>query len=94
MNKRILVLVAVVTSFGPFSMDLYLPALPELRDEMGAGAAAVQLTVTACILGLGLGQLLAGLVPESRGRKPVLLVGCPAGSSPHWPAPPRPPSRC
>lgn len=75
MKPKLMVLLAVVTSFGPFSLDLYLPGLPDLRTDLGADAATAHLTVTACIAGLALGQLVAGLVPEHLGRRPPMLLG-------------------
>lgn len=48
------------TAFGPLSMDLYLPAFPVLADEFGATDAAVQLTLTADVIGLLIGQLVLG----------------------------------
>ncbi|WP_372351586.1 MFS transporter [Streptomyces sp. KL116D] len=54
------VVLALLTVFGPISMDLYLPVLPTLTSELGAATATAQLTVTACLIGLALGQLVAG----------------------------------
>jgi DHA1 family bicyclomycin/chloramphenicol resistance-like MFS transporter len=65
----------VLTVFGPISMDLYLPARPALTTELGAVTSVAQLTVTACLLGLALGQLIAGPVSDQLGRRRVLLVG-------------------
>ena len=46
--------------FGPISMDLYLPVLPKLTTDLHSATPTAQLTVTACLLGLAIGQLLAG----------------------------------
>ena len=51
------------------------PALPELADDLGAGASATQLTLTACLAGLALGQLVAGPLSDRFGRRRPLLVG-------------------
>jgi DHA1 family bicyclomycin/chloramphenicol resistance-like MFS transporter len=61
--------------FGPLSMDLYLPALPSLTRDLGGSASLVQLTLTACLLGLAAGQLLAGPLSDALGRRRPLLVG-------------------
>ena len=76
-------LLLVLTVFGPISMDLYLPALPELTRELGAATSVAQLTVTACLLGLALGQLIAGPLSDRFGRRGVLLIGitCYIGAS-------------
>ncbi len=68
-------LLLLLTVFGPISMDLYLPALPALTTELGAATSTAQLTVTACLIGLALGQLIAGPLSDRYGRRGVLLVG-------------------
>lgn len=68
-------LLLVLTVFGPISMDLYLPALPALTDELGAATSLAQLTVTACLLGLAGGQLIAGPLSDRLGRRAPLLAG-------------------
>ncbi|WP_456819786.1 multidrug effflux MFS transporter [Cellulomonas sp. URHB0016] len=72
---RLPTLLLLMTVFGPLSMDLYLPALPALTAELGAATSTAQLTVTACLVGLALGQLVAGPLSDRLGRRPVLLVG-------------------
>jgi DHA1 family bicyclomycin/chloramphenicol resistance-like MFS transporter len=64
-----------LTMFGPLSLDLYLPALPELADDLNASASAAQLSITACLVGLALGQLVAGPLSDRFGRKRPLIVG-------------------
>jgi DHA1 family bicyclomycin/chloramphenicol resistance-like MFS transporter len=61
------------TAFGPLSMDLYLPAFPVLADEFGTTDAAVQLTLTADVIGLLLGQLVLGPMSDAWGRRRLLL---------------------
>lgn len=56
-------------------MDIYLPLLPTLTRDLGAGTSSAQLTVTACLLGLALGQLLAGPLSDRLGRRLPLLLG-------------------
>lgn len=56
-------------------MDLYLPVLPALTAELESGTATAQLTVTACLLGLALGQLVAGPLSDRFGRRRPLLIG-------------------
>ncbi|TDN91928.1 multidrug effflux MFS transporter [Microbacterium sp. BK668] len=68
-------LLLLLTVFGPISMDLYLPVLPALTVELGAVTSAAQLTVTACLIGLAGGQLVAGPLSDRFGRRGVLLIG-------------------
>ena len=68
-------LLLLLTVFGPISMDLYLPALPALTVELGAATSVAQLTVTACLIGLAAGQLIAGPLSDRFGRRSILLVG-------------------
>ncbi|MBB5933274.1 Bcr/CflA family multidrug efflux MFS transporter [Streptomyces zagrosensis] len=64
-----------LTALPPLSMDMYLPALPEVTDALHSPAATVQLTLTACLLGMALGQLVVGPMSDRWGRRRPLLVG-------------------
>ncbi len=68
-------LLLLLTVFGPISMDLYLPVLPALTLELDAATSVAQLTVTACLIGLALGQLIAGPLSDRFGRRMPLLIG-------------------
>ncbi|MEU5946856.1 multidrug effflux MFS transporter [Micromonospora sp. NPDC047465] len=74
-GKALAVVLGLLTIFGPISMDLYLPALPALTTELGATTSAAQLTVTACLLGLAIGQVVAGPLSDRLGRRRPLLAG-------------------
>lgn len=56
-------------------MDLYLPGLPDLQRSFAISSSTAQLTVTACILGLAIGQLFAGGISDARGRRRPVIVG-------------------
>lgn len=58
----------------PLTMDLYLPAFPAIRGEFGVGESAVQLTLTAAFIGMGIGQLASGPVSDAVGRARPLAV--------------------
>ncbi|WP_136043346.1 MULTISPECIES: multidrug effflux MFS transporter [unclassified Microbacterium] len=75
MSRMLPALLLVLTVFGPISMDLYLPALPALTQQLGAATSVAQLTVTACLIGLAAGQLLAGPLSDRYGRRIVLVIG-------------------
>ncbi|MEU6661361.1 multidrug effflux MFS transporter [Streptomyces sp. NPDC046821] len=64
-----------LTAVPPLSMDMYLPALPEVTGALHASAATAQLTLTACLTGMALGQLAVGPMSDKWGRRRPLLIG-------------------
>jgi DHA1 family bicyclomycin/chloramphenicol resistance-like MFS transporter len=64
-----------LTATPPLAMDMYLPSLPEVTHALHAPAATVQLTLTACLLGMALGQLVVGPMSDKWGRRRPLLTG-------------------
>jgi DHA1 family bicyclomycin/chloramphenicol resistance-like MFS transporter len=57
-GRALAVVVGLLTIFGPISMDLYLPVLPALTTELQSATSTAQLTITAYLLGVALGQLI------------------------------------
>jgi MFS transporter, DHA1 family, multidrug resistance protein len=74
-RTTLVVVLGALSAFGPLSIDMYLPALPAMADDLGAAPSLVQLTLTACLLGLAAGQLLGGPISDARGRRGPLLAG-------------------
>ncbi|HEY2637245.1 MAG TPA: Bcr/CflA family multidrug efflux MFS transporter [Solirubrobacteraceae bacterium] len=72
---RLVVILGALSAFGPLSIDMYLPGLPELARDLGTSPSAVQLTLTACLAGLAFGQVLAGPLSDRLGRRRPLLCG-------------------
>jgi DHA1 family bicyclomycin/chloramphenicol resistance-like MFS transporter len=72
---RQVALIGTMSIFGPLCIDMYLPALPGINRELHASASAVQLTLTACLIGMAAGQLVLGPVSDRIGRRRPLLVG-------------------
>ena len=70
----ILVLGALV-ALGPLTLDIYLPALPRITDELSVSSSVVQLTLTGTLAGLALGQLIVGPLSDSLGRRKPLMAG-------------------
>ncbi|MFI9834326.1 multidrug effflux MFS transporter [Streptomyces sp. NPDC051913] len=64
-----------LTATPPLAMDMYLPSLPEVTESLHAPAATVQLTLTACLAGMALGQLVVGPMSDRWGRRRPLLAG-------------------
>lgn len=69
------IILGALSAFGPLSLDMYLPALPVLAEDLHTSASLTQLSLTFCLLGLALGQLLAGPISDVRGRRGPLLIG-------------------
>ncbi len=70
-DRRYIVLLALLLGAQPVATDLYLPALPALKAELGNPA----LTLTALMLAFGLAQIVWGPISDRQGRKPVLIAG-------------------
>ncbi|KEO84834.1 multidrug effflux MFS transporter [Tumebacillus flagellatus] len=71
----LIIVLGALAGFAPLSIDMYLPALPTMSTELNASTSAAQLTLTACLLGLALGQLFLGPLSDIRGRRGPLLIG-------------------
>ena len=71
----LVVILGLLAMLMPLSIDMYLPALPQIAREFAVSAGSVQMTLNAYILGFALGQLVYGPLADSFGRKPVIAVG-------------------
>ena len=71
----LIVILGSLVAIGPLSIDMYLPGLPEITRSLDATAAAVQLSLTACVAGLAVGQLVAGPMSDRLGRRRPLVAG-------------------
>ncbi|UYB42735.1 multidrug effflux MFS transporter [Streptomyces sp. Je 1-4] len=78
-SRRTSLLVTLVlgglTAVPPLSMDMYLPALPQVTAALHSPAATVQLTLTTCLAGMALGQMIVGPMSDKWGRRRPLLAG-------------------
>ncbi len=72
---RFVLILGTLSATGPLSIDLYLPALPQMMRQFQTSASLIQLSLTACLLGLAFGQLIAGPLSDHYGRKKPLLAG-------------------
>lgn len=74
MNKITVLLIAFMAAIGPLSTDIYLPGLPNIAVDLGTNASGGQLSLTACFLGLAIGQIIIGPWSDGVGRrKPAIL---------------------
>lgn len=71
----VLIVVGALSTFGPLSLDLFLPSLPRLAGDLRASEATAQLAVSLCMVGLAVGQLLSGPLSDRFGRRLPLLTG-------------------
>lgn len=72
---RIALVIGLLGMVGPFAIDMYLPALPEVAAALGASPQAVQFTLTAFFAAFGASQLVYGPLSDRIGRKPPLYIG-------------------
>ncbi|SPF54049.1 Uncharacterized MFS-type transporter YdgK [Candidatus Desulfosporosinus infrequens] len=69
------IVLGALSAFGPLSIDMYLPSLPSLTMDLHTSTSLAQFSLTACLLGLSFGQLVAGSQSDIRGRRLPLLIG-------------------
>ena len=72
---RAMLVLGVLEAFGPLSMDVYLPQLPQIATDFGTSDTLAQATMSACMIGLGGGQLVAGPLSDRFGRRYPLMLG-------------------
>lgn len=70
----LLTLLGMLSAFGPFVTDMYLPSLPAMADYFSASLPMVQMGLTTSMIGLALGQIFFGPLSDKYGRRPLLLV--------------------
>lgn len=75
LTPLLLVLLALLSSFTPLSIDMYLPALPVIATDLRGSAGDIQLTLSAFLLAFGFGQIFYGPAGDRFGRRPVILTG-------------------
>nr|WP_183321734.1 multidrug effflux MFS transporter [Flexivirga oryzae] len=73
--RAAIVALGLLSAFGPLSLDLYLPSLPRISEDLATSAGATQLTLSGSLAGLAVGQLLVGPISDRIGRRRPLLLG-------------------
>ena len=74
-RTRMIIVLGLLVALGPLTIDMYLPALPKIADELSLSSSVAQLTLTGTLAGLALGQLIVGPLSDSLGRKKPLIAG-------------------
>ena len=71
----LVVLLSCLSAMAPFSIDMYLPALPTIAEDFGVSSQRIQLTLSVFLVGFACGQLFYGVLSDRLGRRPLLLAG-------------------
>ena len=74
-GSGIIWILGLLTAFGPMSIDMYLPSLPRIAEDLAVGPGDVQLTLSAFFLGSAVGQLFYGPLSDRFGRRSMLIGG-------------------
>ncbi|MCW2592633.1 MAG: drug resistance transporter, Bcr/CflA subfamily [Mycobacterium sp.] len=74
-RAKMIVVLGLLVALGPLTIDMYLPALPRIADELSVSSSVAQLTLTGTLAGLALGQLVIGPLSDSLGRRRPLMAG-------------------
>ena len=72
---QLIIFLGLLAALAPLSTDMYLPALPMMHGEFNVGTSLIQMTLTMTMVGMALGQILAGPVSDRFGRRVPLIVG-------------------
>lgn len=70
----LVVILAALNAYGPTSMDIYLPAFPQIADELNATSSQVALTLAVNLVGIVIGQLVFGPMSDSLGRRRIVII--------------------
>ena len=69
----LILFLGLIFGFGPFLTDMYLPAFPQLKECFGTDSSMIQLSLSSCMLGLAIGQVVWGPLSDRHGRRPVMM---------------------
>ncbi|MCB1388153.1 MAG: multidrug effflux MFS transporter [Rhodobacteraceae bacterium] len=72
---RLALLLGLLSAVGPFAIDMYLPALPQVAEDLGTTEAGAALTLTAYFLSFGVAQMIWGPMADAMGRRRPLVIG-------------------
>jgi len=72
---RMIAVLGALVALGPLTIDMYLPALPKIADDLSVSSSVAQLTLTGTLAGLALGQLIVGPLSDSLGRRRPMMAG-------------------
>ncbi|MEX3499974.1 multidrug effflux MFS transporter [Staphylococcus capitis] len=70
----LIIILGVMTAFGPLTIDTYTPSLPKVHHDFGTTTSEIQLTLSFAMIGLALGQFLFGPISDVFGRKRIATI--------------------
>lgn len=70
----LIIILGVMTAFGPLTIDTYTPSLPKVQHDFGTTTSEIQLTLSFAMIGLALGQFLFGPISDVFGRKRIATI--------------------
>lgn len=71
----VIAVLTTLSAIGPLATDMYIPAFPQVTQDLGTTPALLQLTITAFFAGTAVGQVVAGPLSDRLGRRVPLLIG-------------------
>ncbi|MDC5486177.1 MFS transporter, partial [Acinetobacter baumannii] len=74
-NYALIGLLGALVAFGPLSIDMYLPSLPQMSVDLASSAQQIQKTITVFLVGFSIGMLFFGPLSDIYGRKKILIIG-------------------
>lgn len=73
-SMLLIIILGVMTAFGPLTIDTYTPSLPKVQHDFGTTTSEIQLTLSFAMIGLALGQFLFGPISDVFGRKRIATI--------------------
>lgn len=67
-------LLSMLGILAPLNIDMYLPSFPEIAEDLNAHVSLVQMSLTACLIGLAVGQIVVGPLSDAHGRRKPLII--------------------
>lgn len=72
---RMALVLGLLAAVGPFAIDMYLPALPQVAEDLTTTEAGAAMTLAAYFLTFGLAQMIYGPMSDAIGRKRPMAIG-------------------
>ncbi|RIN39033.1 multidrug effflux MFS transporter [Staphylococcus succinus] len=70
----VIIVLGIMTTFGPLTIDMYVPSLPSVQSDFSTTASQAQLSLSFALIGLAIGQFIFGPLSDAFGRKKIALI--------------------